>query len=332
MTTTTFSRSLFASKRRLGCLGLGLSSLAFLVLPASFGSLAYAEDAPPAGPEVAEVAEVADVAATTEQADRSETKPSEDAWTSAADSAFPRIADNEETIYAVQRKAYLLKGKLELTPLFTSSFSDRFVRALGPAASVTYHVAENFGLEAFGLFLFPSASGLTSEIFADGLLRPEVAKLTQMLWASGLGFQWSPVYGKMQIFGAPLGNFSFYVGAGAAVGMTRVRCEPTKALDPNRGFDPPVCPETSADVVDGKVEEVYEPNTLRVMASVAGGVRFYFSNTIGLKLEVRDYIFPARVYQPPEGEIASEQVFTDAIRNNIFINAGISFLIGGEEN
>ncbi|MCB9655973.1 MAG: outer membrane beta-barrel domain-containing protein [Deltaproteobacteria bacterium] len=293
-----------------------------------FAARAQADESPVESEE-SQASEVEAAADSDESAAASDTRPDS---APSEPAAFPRIADDEETIYAVQRKAYLVKGKLELTPLFTSSFSDRFVRALGPAASVTYHVAENFGLEAYGMLLFPSASGLTSEIFADGLLRPEVAKLTQMLWTAGVGFQWSPVYGKMQIFGAPLGNFSFYVGAGAAVGMTRVRCEPTKALDPNRGFNPPVCPETSADAIDGKVEEVYEPNTFRVMASLAGGVRFYFSNTIGLKLEVRDYVFPARVYQPPEGNVASEQVFTDAIRNNIFINAGISFLIGGEEN
>ena len=42
---------------------------------------------------------------------------------------FPRISDEEETIYAVQRKAYLVDRKIELTLGGTASFADRFVQA-----------------------------------------------------------------------------------------------------------------------------------------------------------------------------------------------------------
>ena len=41
---------------------------------------------------------------------------------------FPRISDDEETIYAVQRKAYLVKDKWEITPMAGLAFNDRFVQ------------------------------------------------------------------------------------------------------------------------------------------------------------------------------------------------------------
>jgi outer membrane beta-barrel protein len=243
---------------------------------------------------------------------------------------FPRIADEEETIYAVQRKAYLVNHKLELTPMVSASFTDRFVQTFAPAASVTYHLAENFAIELFGSYMFPSESSLTTEILEKGKLTPEIAKLTQLLWAAGLGVQWSPIYGKIQLFGASLGNFNFYVGAGGGIGQTRVLCTPGLDLDPNRGFNPPTCPMVEINPNDtSTLHIVYEPSRLQAMGALSGGVRFYFSNRIGLKFEVKDWIFSTRVYRPASTE--PTQRFTDAIRNNVFAQIGLSFLIGGEE-
>jgi outer membrane beta-barrel protein len=243
---------------------------------------------------------------------------------------FARVADEEETIYAVQRKAYLVYHKLELTPLLAASFTDRFVQTFAPAAAVTYHIAENFGIELFGAYFFPTESGLTTEILDKGKLTPEVAKLTQMLWAAGLGLQWSPIYGKIQLFGSSLGNFNFYIGAGGGVGQSRVQCTAAQNLDPQRGFNPPVCPMAIVDPQDpNKVHPVYEPATTHVMGALSGGVIFYFSNRIGLKIEVKDYIFTARVYRPDSTE--PTQRFTDSVRNNVFAQLGVSFLLGGEE-
>ncbi len=252
---------------------------------------------------------------------------------------FARIADDEETIYSVQRKAYLVNSKLEITAFPVSfSFTDRFVQTYAPGASVTYHVAENFGLEVFGAYMLPNESGLTSEILEKGKLTPEIAKLTQQLWAAGLGVQWSPIYGKVQIAGTSLGNFNLYIGAGAGVGQTRVQCVAGLELDPERGFDP--APDDSGKakcpMVDVGPEDpedvyrvVYEPARLQFMGAFAAGIRFYFSNSIGLKVGVRDWVFSTRVFRP--GTTEPTQRFTDAVRNNIYAQVGLSFLFGGEE-
>ena len=66
------------------------------------------------------------------------------------------------------------------------------------------------------------------------------------------------------------------------------------------------------------------------MGSISGGIRFDFSNFMGLKIEIKDYIFAARVFQPQEG--GAPQRFSTAIRNNVFAQIGLSFMLGGEEN
>ncbi|MCC7384141.1 MAG: outer membrane beta-barrel domain-containing protein [Deltaproteobacteria bacterium] len=240
---------------------------------------------------------------------------------------FPRISDAEETIYAVQRKAYLVDHRFEVSVLGAFSFTDRFVQTAGPAASVTYHLAENFGLQLFGAFLFPSPSGLTRELLEENQLTPEVAKLTQMLWGAALGVEWSPIYGKIELFGASLGNFNLFVGVGGGIGQTRVQCLQAQPIDPNVHGDGATCAESPQGA--DPFEPVYEPTRTQLMTAFGGGVRFYFANWLGLKLEVKDWLFPARVYRP--GATDPTQLFTDAIRNNVFVQLGVSFLFGGED-
>jgi outer membrane beta-barrel protein len=257
-------------------------------------------------------------------------------------SDFPRVADEEETIYAVQRKAYLIKDKFEVSLMFSALFNDRFVQSYSPVASVTYHLAENFGLELFGGHFIPNPSGARQELLDRSSLRPEFARLTELLWAAGIGGQWSPIYGKIEIGGQQLGNFAFYVSAGLAFGQTRTECVGGFALDPNRGFeteqgqDIPFCPVATGEDQD---ETQYAPNEFKPMGSFAGGVRFYFNNWLGLRFEIRDYVFASRVFRPNTsrgggGDTSQpgSQRFSDSIRNNVYANIGLSILFGGEDN
>lgn len=238
---------------------------------------------------------------------------------------FSRVADAEETIYAIQRKAYLIKGKLELSVMLNNLVGDRFVSTdwVGVGGSVAYHLSEQFALEAFGGYYNPTESETTSELLREVELVTENAKLTQLLWAAGLGVQWSPIYGKLQLFNWNLGNFAFYVGAGAGVGQSRVRCTANGDLDPI-SFPNDACPVAQSADID---EVTYEPSTMQFMGTFSAGFRFRFLNWIGLKTEIRDYIFTSRVYRP-QGEPA----YSDSVRNNLFFQIGATFLLGGESN
>lgn len=233
---------------------------------------------------------------------------------------FARVADDEETIYAVQRKAFSVEGKLELAPFVAATFADRFVQSFAIAGSLGYHLRETFAVEVFGSYMFPTESGLTREILDRGMLLPETAKLTQLLWAAGAGVKFSPLYGKVQVMGAVLGNLAFYVGAGFAIGESRVRCTSGQRLDPAK-FGDRVCPmQPSVD------EEAYEPATLRPLGAISGGVRFDLSEWLAIEFEVKDYIYVARVFRPEVD--APTQRYTDAVRNDLFAQLGVGILMG----
>jgi outer membrane beta-barrel protein len=262
-----------------------------------------------------------------EEAPEAPAEPEAPADVGETDPGFLRVTDSEETIYAVQRKAYLIKDKIEVSLMFSALFNDRFVQSYAPVASVTYYVAENLGLEAFGGYLFPGESSALNEIFEQTNLRPQFAAQTQLLWAAGLGVQWSPIYGKLEVAGRQLGNFNFYLTTGVAVGETRVECTANFLIDPNKFGEGATCP-------DGP-RPVYEPNTFRPMGVFGGGFRFYFNDTFGLKAEVRDYLFASSVFRPPRegdsgppGETRQELQYSDAIRNNVYANIGLSILFG----
>ena len=295
-----------------------LAAVVFFVLGLSFTEVVYAQssDAQGRGRDAGEV----------------------DAGASPA--PFPRIADDEETIYTVQRKAYLVRNKWEITPMFAYAFNDSFVDTFGISGSVTYHVAENFGLELYGGYMFPSESELTERLFEDFNINTEIARLSKLNWAAGLGVLWSPIYGKVHILDAYLGNFAFYIGAGIGLGETQVPCLVGDALDPNRGFDELRCPQTTSGNAQGGFDLAFDdrPATLKLMGTISGGFRFHFSQSIGMKLEVKDYIYSERVFNPqsraPTGDNAGDVTlrFSDVIRNYVFIQIGVSFLFGGGDD
>ncbi len=253
---------------------------------------------------------------------------------------FPRISDDEETIYAVQRKAYLVKNKWELTPMFAYAFNDSFVDTFGFVGSVTYHVAESFGIELYGGVMLPSESELTERLFEDFNINTEIARLSKLKWTAGVGVQWSPIYGKIHLFDTYLGNFAIFVGAGIGVGETQVPCVVGDALDPNRGFDELTCPSGSTNGTQGGFDLAFEdqPSTLKLMGSISGGFKFHFSQLVGLRIEVKDYIFSQRVFnpqsRPPAGDNSGDTTlrFSDVIRNYVFIQVGLSFLLGGGDD
>lgn len=248
-----------------------------------------------------------------------------DSTGSTGEPGFSRVIDNEETIYAIQRKAFLIKDKIELSLMYSNLVGDRFVTtsdSFALAGSASYHLSEQFALELFGGWFNPTISESTEELFRFNGLVAEDAKLTQLLWAAGLGFQWSPIYGKLELFDYSLGNFAFYFGAGAGVGQSRVRCFAGQELDPTN-FDPgDSCP---IEPNDGVLS--FAPDQTHFVGSFSAGVRFRFLSWLGLKAEIRDYIYTSRVFRADN--VPSS---TDTVRNNLFLQIGATFLLGGSQN
>lgn len=289
--------------------GLGLATAVFAVPAAAQDDVV--EDAPAAEGDAAEAAEGSDDPVPVPAEGAAEAAPGEK----------PVL---EETIYVVQGKRFLAQGRFEITPMLATSVNDSFTNHTGLTVSALYHLKENVALEAtigvFGWWDQPGVtsprlggrdSDLTTELKQKENLAPERVKLYQFPYLIGADLQWSPLYGKVNVQELALGQFNVYlsVGAGAA-GLQLETLTPGPVektfvtLNGPGGVLPPVALATS----------------------VGGGLRFYFTENIGVRIEVRDYVVPLSVFQNGPDAVSDADVPSFDVTNLVLAQAGVSFV------
>jgi outer membrane beta-barrel protein len=258
-------------------------------------------------------------AATDESSDEDDS-PSDDGGEAAAE---PQPTGGDiQTIFVIQGKPRLTAGSFELTPQFMQSVNDRFTSHTGLMVSGIYHLKENvaFELNVGGFFWWddPGAQGdpgprlggrdtdLTVEIRQKERLAPELVQLYRLTWLTTFDLQWSPIYGKVSLHDTYLGQFNVYLSVGA--GLVGLQLENQQAL--GTFFD-----------LKGKG---FSPTT-----SFGGGLRFYFGDWFGVRVEVRDYVSPLAVIAGADteaGEISSEPFSTFDVTNTLLLQLGASFI------
>ena len=225
----------------------------------------------------------------------------------------------EETVYVVQGKRFLTEGRFELTPQFALSVNDQFTAHTGLMISALYHLKENVAVEATaGAFFWwdEGASGprlggrdtdLTVELRQKESLAPERVKLYQFPYVAGANLQWSPLYGKVNVQDVVLGQFNLYLSVG--VGVAGLQLEKlTPSPDPNNRF----------------VELKGLP--IALTTTFGGGLRFYFTDWLGVRVEVRDYVMPLSVFQSGESAVADADAPSFDVTNLVLTQLGVSFV------
>jgi outer membrane beta-barrel protein len=223
----------------------------------------------------------------------------------------------EETIYVVQGKRFLAQGHFELTPQLAFSVNDSFTSHTGMLVSGLYHLKENVAIEAtagaFGWVDSRSGaprlggrdSDLTVELRQKENLAPERVKLYQFPWLVAGNLQWSPMYGKVSIHDLVLGQFNLYLSVGAGLaGLQLETLTPGVAAEEFVALTSPVAPITS----------------------FGGGLRFYFTDWLGVRLEVRDYVMPLAVFQNGANAVEDADVPSFDVTNLILTQLGVSFV------
>lgn len=237
-------------------------------------------------------------------------------------SAEAASAPIEETIYVVQGKPFLVAGDFEIAPQIAQSVNDSFTSHSGLLISGIYHLKENVAFElaagAFGWWdvggprLGGRDSELTVELREKESLAPERVKLYQFPWLIAGDAQWSPLYGKVSLHDLVLGQFNLYLSVGASVFGLQL-----EALTQN-------------GVTKSYVEL---PNTLDVLPAMGlsttfgGGMRFYFTDWLGIRIEVRDYVIPLAVREGAavDGGINDADGPSFDVTNLVLGQAGVSF-------
>ena len=259
-----------------------------------------------------------------EAADDANSEAAGDDTAAATDDATATAAENpaekpvlEETIYVVQGKRFLAQGHFELTPQLAVSVNDSFTAHTGLLVSGLYHLKENVAIEATagGFAWLDSRSGaprlggrdsdLTVELRQKENLAPERVKLYQFPWLVAGNLQWSPMYGKVSIHDVVLGQFNLYLSVGAGLaGLQLETLTPGVAAEEFVELTMPVAPITS----------------------FGGGLRFYFTDWLGVRLEVRDYVMPLAVFQNGANAVEDADVPSFDVTNLILTQLGVSFV------
>jgi outer membrane beta-barrel protein len=230
----------------------------------------------------------------------------------------------------VQSKPFLVGGSFEIAPQIAQSVNDRFTSHTGVLLSGIYHIKENVAVQMTGgVFLWPdtgcfAAGGpaegtrplcllggrdtdLTVEIRDKERLAPEHVQLYQLTWLATSDLQWSPAYGKISLHDFVLGQFNLYLSVGA--GLVGVQLEndqiPNEFVDIPGPFNNPDLPP------------------IAFTTTLGGGLRFYFTDWLGVRLEIRDYVTPLAVLQQ---DVPTDTFSTFDVTNTLFAQLGVSFV------
>ena len=217
----------------------------------------------------------------------------------AAESAAQQTLESDETIYVIENKPYIMGGRFELAPQFVMSFNDRFTNHYGFLVSAMYHLRENVGIELAGGYMFGFPSEITNEIKEKGRLAPEPVDLYALTWVAMGNVQWTPIYGKVSVLDLVLGHYGLYFSVGT--GLTGLQLE--------RYFDAP-----------GQVYDL--PLPLAFTSTIGGGLRFYFLDWLGARIEIRDYVQANSVAK----EITNFPFSYFDVQNYYMIQMGVSFI------
>ncbi|MEL6547712.1 MAG: outer membrane beta-barrel domain-containing protein [Myxococcota bacterium] len=234
----------------------------------------------------------------------------------AVEEADRRLArSDDESVYVVQRRAYSKRGKFELTPMVYQRLNFKFSSYTGLALSAGYHFRENLAIEVVtnlpvpGLF-FASYSNLVTELFDEENLQPEAVDLKQLAFFAGTNLNFSALYGKFNIYGELI-DYDFYTLAGFGITQTRERCSPAQ--------DGEVCDPFQDRQDIGTRAPADSSDEYRLSGHLGGGLRLFFRDWIGLRVELRDIVYADRA-------VEANEITTD-IANNLFVFAGASFLL-----
>ncbi len=172
----------------------------------------------------------------------------------------------QEDIYAVQQIFALRNRRLELTPTANFSLNDPFVQHTGFGLNANYWISNVLAVGVTGVF-FQGLNVPSDVNLFVGRSTNLVAPINEYQLAAAVNFSYVPLYGKFSMFSRYIFHWDLYVSAGVGI----MRSRPIPAIDPEtRRFD-----WNTAILFDANI-----------------GVRIFFSRSVGLTLELRNFVYP----------------------------------------
>jgi len=207
----------------------------------------------------------------------------------------------ENKVPPISGQLYMKAGRFELTPTVNLSVNDPFFSKTFGGLKLGYHLTESWSVGVTGAAGASSPSGSASICTANqGCAKPTDAQLYQVPGRirsmAGAEVAWSPVYGKLNVLAEVPVHFDLSILAGADW----------------VSYD---------DVLSATVAATGQtPDRVSSIGGHAGlGMRLFLSRLMALRLEVKDYLYSAKV-----GNLDKTQ-----LQSQLFVEMGLSFFFPG---
>ncbi len=220
----------------------------------------------------------------------------------------------------VRNRMHQLKGRFELGVQGGIPVLTRLTEHYNFTLNAAWNMNDVFALELQGGYAFSKHTSLSDQIAAatiDSTVKStdsdksvdDLAGLWEMQGNGVIGLRWAPLYGKINLMSDLPVHFQMYLWLGGGAGsFTR-----ESVVD---------CDEGGAGcAIDTKVGPI---------VSAAFGFRFFATEHVGLRLEIRDFIFPDSyredvLVKRPVGTTGTAAA-SPGIINLALINIGVQFV------
>ena len=217
-----------------------------------------------------------------------------------------------EEIYAVQQIYALRNHRLELTPTANFALNDPFVSHTGFGLNANYWISNVLAVGLTGVFFQGLNAQSDVNVFvgrSTGLVVP----INEYQLAAALNFSYVPLYGKFSMFSRYIFHWDLYVSAGVGI----MRSRPIAAIDPEiRTFD-------------WNTNILFDANI---------GFRIFFSRSVGLTLELRNFVYPELLENTniaPEGSATAANsrrnratwTGESALTDNVMLSVGLTVFL-----
>ncbi len=121
-----------------------------------------------------------------------------------------------ESISVLQKKAYPLNMKLELSIGGGISVADRYSQSIPAGGELFFHPFDFISLGGFFFYTLSSETSLSKELRKQSLSADEPER-TRTKWLTGGEILIYPIYGKFSLFSEIAFNYHIYFGGGGGV-------------------------------------------------------------------------------------------------------------------
>ncbi len=116
-----------------------------------------------------------------------------------------------ERIWVLQRRPFLKKGRVDVSPMFGANFNDPLINFYSVGGDVNYHLNEDMAIGLRGYYTLNTESAAFDRMIQQYSLFPLISR---PIWSTTLNFQYAPMYGKFAFFDSFIIPWEIYTRAG----------------------------------------------------------------------------------------------------------------------